>query len=71
MKIKIVGIQRFFLGSEYLNSHIVRVNEKIERIANLYNLTVDEIKKINTHIRDWNNLLPGTKLRFYNTKINI
>ena len=25
--------------------------------------TVDEIKKINTHIRDWNNLLPGTKLR--------
>ena len=63
MKIKIVGIQRFFLGSEYLNSHIVRVNEKIERIANLYNLTIDEIKKINTHIRDWNNLLPGTKLR--------
>lgn len=46
-----------------MNSHIVRVNEKIEKIANLYNLTVDEIKKINTHIRDWNNLLPGTKLR--------
>ena len=29
-----------------MNSHIVRVNEKIEKIANLYNLTVDEIKKI-------------------------
>lgn len=63
MKIKIVGVQRFFLGSEYLNNHIVRVNEKIEKIASIYNLSVDEIKKINTHIRDWNNLLPGTKLR--------
>ena len=47
MKIKIVGIQRFFLGSEYLNSHIVRVNVKIERIANLYNLTVARVNREN------------------------
>lgn len=46
-----------------MNNHIVRVNEKIERIAQIYNLTVEEIKKINTHIRDWNNLIPGTKIR--------
>ena len=46
-----------------MNSHIVRVNEKIDKIASIYNLSIDEIKKINTHISDWNNLLPGTKLR--------
>ena len=46
-----------------MNTHIVRVNEKIERIAQIYNLSIEEIKKINTHIRDWNNLIPGTKIR--------
>lgn len=46
-----------------MNSHIVRVNEKVEKIALLYSLSIDEIKKINTHIIDWNNLIPGTKLR--------
>lgn len=46
-----------------MNIHIVRVNEKIERIALLYNLTIDEIIKINQHVKDWNHLIPGTKLR--------
>ena len=46
-----------------MNSHIVRVNEKLDKIARIYNLNIDEIKKINTHIRDWDNLIPGTKLR--------
>lgn len=46
-----------------MNVHIVRVNEKIERIANIYNLTKEEIIKINHHIQDWDNLIPGTKLR--------
>ena len=44
-------------------NHIVRVNENVERISQIYNLSVEEIKKINTHIRDWNNLIPGTKIR--------
>ncbi len=46
-----------------MNTHIVRVNEKIERIALIYNLTVDEIIKINHHIQDWDHLIPGTKIR--------
>lgn len=46
-----------------MNSHIVRVNEKIEKIALLYNLTVDEIIDCNQHIQDWSHLVPGTKLR--------
>lgn len=46
-----------------MNSHIVRVNEKIEKIALLYNLTVEEIMNCNHHIKDWNHLIPGTKLK--------
>lgn len=46
-----------------MNTHIVRVNEKIEKIANIYNLEIEEITKINHHIKDWQNLIPGTKLR--------
>ncbi len=46
-----------------MNTHIVRVDEKIEKIASIYNLTTDEIIKINHHIRDWDHLIPGTKLR--------
>ena len=39
------------------------VHEKIEKIASIYNLSTEEIIKINHHIKDWNNLIPGTKLR--------
>lgn len=46
-----------------MNYHIVRVNEKLEKIANIYNLKIIEIIDINHHIKDWNNLVPGTKLR--------
>ncbi len=46
-----------------MNTHIVRVNEKIEKIAGLYSLSVEEIIKINQHIKDWDHLIPGTKLR--------
>ena len=45
-----------------MNYHIVRMNETIDKIALTYNLTVDEIKDINKHIRNWNNLTPGLKL---------
>ena len=46
-----------------MNTHIVRVDEKIEKIATTYNLTTDEIMKINHHIKDWQHLVPGTKLK--------
>lgn len=45
-----------------MNYHIVRMNEKIDKIANNYNLTVDEIKVINQHISNWDNIIAGTKL---------
>lgn len=43
--------------------HIVRMNEKIEKIALNYQLEIDEIKEMNKYIKDWNHLIPGTKLR--------
>lgn len=43
--------------------HIVRMNEKIEKIALNYQLDIDEIKSNNKYIKDWNHLIPGTKLR--------
>lgn len=42
--------------------HIVRMNERIEMIAKMYNIELDEIKSCNHHIRDWDHLIPGTKL---------
>ena len=46
-----------------MNTHIVRVNEKIEKIASLYHLNIEEIIKMNKHIQDWDHLIPGTKIR--------
>ncbi len=43
--------------------HIVQMNETIEEITFLYNLTVDELKEENRHIRKWDKLIPGTKLK--------
>lgn len=43
--------------------HIVRMNEKIEKIALNYQLDIEEIKEVNKYIKDWNHLIPGTKLR--------
>ena len=43
--------------------HIVRMDEKIDKIALNYQLEVDEIKNINKYIRDWDHLIPGTKLK--------
>ena len=42
--------------------HIVRTTDTIERIANVYNMTIYEIKTNNTHISDWRHLIPGTKI---------
>lgn len=46
-----------------MNYHIVRTNETIGAIALTYNFSIDEIKSINNHIRTWEKLIPGTKLR--------
>lgn len=45
-----------------MNYHIVRMNETLQKIALIYNLSVDEIKSINKHIRNWDNIIAGTKL---------
>ena len=43
--------------------HIVSDQETLQKIAFLYDLTEEEIKKENKHIRLWNRLVPGTKLK--------
>ncbi len=45
-----------------MDYHVVRVSEKIDQIASTYGLTIDEIKSINQHIRDWNHLIAGTRI---------
>lgn len=45
-----------------MNYHIVRMNETLEKISLIYNLDINEIKDINYHVRDWNKLVPGTKI---------
>lgn len=43
--------------------HIVRNNEKIDDILFLYNISLSEIKENNKHIRSWDRLIAGTKLK--------
>lgn len=43
--------------------HIVRNKETIEDIIYIYNISKDELKEQNKHIRVWDKLIPGTKLR--------
>ncbi len=45
-----------------MNYHIVRMNETIEKIALTYNLSVEEIKNNNRHIRNWDNIIAGTRI---------
>ncbi len=46
-----------------MNYHIVRNGETIDKIAVIYNLEIIEIKEANPHIRSFDNLVPGLKLR--------
>lgn len=46
-----------------MNYHIVRTNDKLNTIINLYNLTIDEVKDLNKHISNWDNLIPGTRIK--------
>ena len=43
--------------------HIVGNGETVEDILRGYDLTIDELKSENKHIRIWNKLIPGTKLK--------
>ncbi|HHU55183.1 MAG TPA: LysM peptidoglycan-binding domain-containing protein [Acholeplasmataceae bacterium] len=43
--------------------HIVRNGETLSQIAFAYNLEEEELKKENKHIRYWDKLIPGTKLK--------
>lgn len=46
-----------------MNYHIVRTNDKLETIINLYNLSPNELIDLNRHISDWNKLIPGTRIK--------
>jgi len=43
--------------------HIVRNGETVNEIVFFYGLETEELKKENKHIRYWDKLIPGTKLR--------
>ena len=43
--------------------HIVKSNERLIDIINFYSLSFDDLKVNNLHITDFNNILPGTKLK--------
>ena len=42
--------------------HIVRMNERIENILDIYQISLEEMKNNNSHITDFNNLKCGMKL---------
>ena len=46
-----------------MHIHIIKPGETIETIVKKYNVTVNEIKEVNTHFRSWEHLAPGAKLR--------
>ena len=43
--------------------HIVRNGETLEKIMFLYQVKEDELKEANRHIKNFKNLIPGSKLR--------
>ena len=43
--------------------HIVRNQETTKEILQIYSLSINELKEVNRHVRDWNKLIPGTKLK--------
>lgn len=46
-----------------MNYHIVRTNDNVEMIMNMYNLTMSELIDLNKHITNWKSLIPGTRIK--------
>lgn len=42
--------------------HIVKNNERLDEILNMYHITYEELTEHNNHITDFRNLVSGTKL---------
>ena len=42
--------------------HIVKYNEKIDDIINMYHISLEELIEYNSHITDFKNLISGSKL---------
>lgn len=51
--------------------HIVRSGETLEKIMFMYEVTEDEIKEVNKHIKNFRNLIPGSKLKIPTITENI
>lgn len=43
--------------------HIVKFGEEIEDILQIYKVSIEELKVVNMHITDFNNLVAGTKVK--------
>lgn len=43
--------------------HIVKSGEKVRDLLFIYNLNIDELKENNRHIKFWDKLIPGTKIK--------
>lgn len=46
-----------------MNCHIIRTNETLKDIGLIYNIDENEIKEANKHIKVWENLTPGLKIK--------
>lgn len=51
--------------------HIVRSGETLEKIMFMYEVTEDELKEVNKHIKNFSVLIPGSKLKIPTITENI
>lgn len=51
--------------------HIVRSGETLEKIMFMYEVTEDELKEVNKHIKNFRTLIPGSKLKIPTITENI
>lgn len=62
-KIKHLNKNNIYYIGDNMIIHIVRPNEKVDSIMNHYMISKNELISNNGHINDWNNLIPGVKIR--------
>ena len=53
----------YYYNGDKMKFHIVRKGETLEKVLFIYELTKDELIQSNKHIRNWEKLIPGTKLK--------